>query len=279
MKSKYVFALAPLACFLAACASTTTPNELVRARTAYNGVSQGMARELAPADVRVARQTLDVAERSFDDDGDSDETKDLAYAAQRRAECADAKARTQFALQQERDAVMREKIVHEQVDKANKAKLEAALEKERQDKQAADRRMAELNQIASVRKDDRGTIITVPGSSLFPAGKSTLLPAARAKLTQLATVLAEQDPSIKIQIEGYTDSAGSVKTNDRLSQARAETVRGFLASSGVPTGRLTATGMGSANPVGSNATAEGRASNRRVEIVVQDAKAPSKEIR
>ncbi|WP_394835742.1 OmpA family protein [Pendulispora rubella] len=279
MKSKYVFALAPLAGLLAACASTSPPNELVRARTAYNGVSQGMAHELAPADVRTARQTLDVAERSFDDDGDSDETKDLAYAAQRRAECADAKARTQFALQQERDAVVREKVVHEQIDKANKAKLEAALEKERKDQQAADRRMAELSQIASVRKDDRGTILTVPGSTLFSAGKSTLLPSAKSKLTQLATVLAEQDPSIKIQIEGYTDSAGSTKSNDRLSQARADAVRVFLASNGVPDGRLTAVGMGSANPVGSNTTAEGRADNRRVEIVVQNAKELNKEVR
>ena len=268
MKPIYVFALVPLV-GLVACASAPPPNELVRARTAYNGVSQGMAQELTPAEVQAARQTLDLAERSYDQNGDTDETKDLAYAAQRRAEYADTKARTLLAGRQERDANAREKTVHDQVAQANKAKLEAALEKERKDQEAAVRQRSELNKIASVRTDERGMVITVPGSVLFATGKAVLLPAAKGKLNQLATVLAEQDPSTKLQVEGYTDSAGSAKNNDRLSQARAESVRSYLATSGVPSGRLTAVGMGPANPIGSNTTAEGRASNRRVEIVVQ----------
>ena len=71
-----------------------------------------------------------------------------------------------------------------------------------------------------------------------------------------------------IVVEGYTDSVGSDATNQKLSKDRAESVRAYLVSKGVPSEKITSVGKGEANPVASNDTPEGRANNRRVEIVV-----------
>jgi len=69
-------------------------------------------------------------------------------------------------------------------------------------------------------------------------------------------------------VEGYTDSVGSDAANQKLSKDRAEAVRVYLVSKGVPSDKITSVGKGKANPVASNDTPEGRANNRRVEIIV-----------
>ena len=71
-----------------------------------------------------------------------------------------------------------------------------------------------------------------------------------------------------IVVEGYTDSVGSESANLKLSQDRADAVRNFLVSKGLPSDKLTAVGRGKSNPVAGNDTADGRANNRRVELVV-----------
>lgn len=77
-----------------------------------------------------------------------------------------------------------------------------------------------------------------------------------------------------LRIEGYTDSAGSDELNQRLSRERAESVRSFLEKQGVAAGRMTAVGYGPKFPVADNATPEGRAKNRRVEIVLAEGVVP-----
>jgi len=114
-------------------------------------------------------------------------------------------------------------------------------------------------------------VITLSGSVLFASNKADVLPAAHAKLDDVANALAKQDPESKIVVQGYTDSRGSDALNQDLSQRRAETVRAYLVSRGVASDRITAQGMGAANPIADNGSAEGRADNRRVEIVVQNA--------
>ena len=78
-----------------------------------------------------------------------------------------------------------------------------------------------------------------------------------------------------ILVEGHTDSHGSKVLNLELSQRRAQTVRDYLASQGIAPERIKAEGLGFTRPVANNKTAEGRANNRRVEIVVQPAGGPT----
>jgi outer membrane protein OmpA-like peptidoglycan-associated protein len=79
----------------------------------------------------------------------------------------------------------------------------------------------------------------------------------------------QQDKSKHIVVEGHTDSKGGEAANRALSQSRADSVRVFLIQQGVPADRITAVGKGEDEPIASNKTAEGRANNRRVEIIVQ----------
>jgi outer membrane protein OmpA-like peptidoglycan-associated protein len=121
--------------------------------------------------------------------------------------------------------------------------------------------------VGTVKQESRGTVITIPGSVLFASGKSTLLPGAQAKLNAVADALKDQADH-EIVVEGHTDTQGSDATNLELSQKRAQAVRDYLVAHGVPTSRVRAQGLGESKPVADNKTAEGRANNRRVEIIV-----------
>ena len=99
----------------------------------------------------------------------------------------------------------------------------------------------------------------------FETGKSTLTPASEAILNGVAESLVAND-SIRVEVVGHTDNTGSLALNRRLSLARAEAVRQYLASRGVAEDRLRARGLGPDQPVASNRTSEGRAQNRRVEL-------------
>lgn len=112
-------------------------------------------------------------------------------------------------------------------------------------------------------------VITLSGSVLFTSGKSELLPAAQVKLNDVAKALTEQDPDSTMVVEGHTDSQGALDFNQKLSTARAQAVRDYLVSRGIASDRISAEGFGPTRTVGDNATAEGRANNRRVEIVVK----------
>ena len=112
-------------------------------------------------------------------------------------------------------------------------------------------------------------VITLSGSVLFASAKSDLLPDAQSKLSDVANALAKQDPDSKIVVEGHTDSQGGASFNQDLSQKRAESVRQYLISRGIASDRVTAQGFGPSRAIADNGSAEGRANNRRVEIVVQ----------
>jgi outer membrane protein OmpA-like peptidoglycan-associated protein len=133
---------------------------------------------------------------------------------------------------------------------------------------AAMAQLAALKTVQNVKQDTRGTVITLSGSVLFASGKYELLPSAQDTIANVANALAKSDVTSKIVVQGYTDSQGALAYNETLSQNRAQTVMSFLTSHGVPADRISARGLGPANPVASNDSAEGRADNRRVEIVV-----------
>lgn len=289
--------LAALACAgIAGCGSPAIPRELADARTAYAQAQTSPATSLTPAELLDARQALDRAEKAFEDDPESQETRDLAYIAQRRAQRAQALGSIAYAtrqisqaqrdfvaaqgqLQQRTEAQLQQTRQQAQSDKQQMsqqlatgreqlaAERTARVEAERRAKEA----MANLARIASVKEEARGTVISLSGAVLFASAQSSLLPIAQDKLNQVANALKE-NPNQTILIEGHTDSRGSATVNDALSLQRAQAVRDYLISRGIPAERVRAVGIGSARPLADNATPEGRANNRRVEIIVEPAK-------
>ena len=98
-------------------------------------------------------------------------------------------------------------------------------------------------------------------------GKSTLVPNVRENLARVAGILLGH-PGLEIEVEGHTDSVGSDAMNQSLSENRAEAVREYLLSQGVPKDAIVSRGFGKTRPLATNDTTDGRAQNRRVEIVV-----------
>ena len=277
---------------LAACGATQPPPELVDARKAYDRASKGLAPQLAPAQLDTAKQALDKAEKSFEDEGVDAPTPDFAYIAERKAEIAEA---TAAKLAAERDASGADKQFKDaQLDgldraksdlskeRQNSAKTKAELEAERKALEAekvaraeAERKaaaaMASLAEVAKVKEEARGMVITLSGGVLFATGKYDLLPIARDKLDEVAKALMDQGYK-SILVEGHTDSKGKASDNDTLSLKRAESVRTYLVSRGIPSEKIRASGLGSSRSVADNSTPDGRANNRRVEIVVEPMK-------
>lgn len=135
----------------------------------------------------------------------------------------------------------------------------------------AERKSRELEEslakLAAVKEEARGLVITLSGSVLFASNKSDLLPSAQNRLTQVAEALVGARERT-VTVEGYTDSIGSDASKKDLSLRRADTVRNFLVARGLPADRTKAEGMGKDRPIADNMSAEGRANNRRVEIIV-----------
>src|SRR5262249_20665892 len=110
-------------------------------------------------------------------------------------------------------------------------------------------------------------IETISGPN-FDFDKAHLRPQGEAKVDHAVRIMQE-NPSMRVVVEGHTDSVGSHEYNLKLSERRAETVRDYMVKKGISASRITTRGLGEADPVASNKTAEGRAENRRVEIIAQ----------
>lgn len=271
-----------------ACGAHAPPQELVDARAAYVHAEAGPASKLVPAELHVARESLDVAEQAFGNAPDSQDAIDSAYIALRKIQRAEAlgnaavaerdrakaeqaasraeramlehtqgKLRTSEAeLQRERDALAKQ-------TQATEAERAARLDAERKAKDAMDALAKQL----AVKADNRGTVITLSGGLLFATNQATILPGAQVQLDQVAEALKTQAEH-HFTVEGHTDNQGTDKINDDLSARRANAVRDYLIVHGVAAAAITAQGYGSRRPVGDNRTTEGRAMNRRVEIIV-----------
>ena len=125
-----------------------------------------------------------------------------------------------------------------------------------------------LSSVAQITKTARGVVVNLP-DILFDVNKATLKRNTQVALAKLAGIV-QVFPKINLRIEGYTDSTGSDELNMRLSRDRSEAVMGFLQSQGVAKTRMTAAGYGPKFPVADNASPDGRAKNRRVEIVLAE---------
>jgi len=283
--TKRVAAVLAVAAFplAAGCGSSTVvkpPRELLDARQAYQQAQHGAAGEASPAQLHVARAALDRAETSFRADPENPVTRDYAYLAERSAQLAEADGERATAIEQRDKAVSAAAAAEEQRLRASEDERLRAAEQLRQaqeeTKQAEARANAALGRLGSAAHEEgaRGTVITLPTGILFTTGSAALLPSSKTQLDQVVQALKEVGGR-DITIEGYTDSVGNEAENEVLSEKRAEAVRAYLIAQGVPANRVNARGFGQANPLGDNATLEGRAKNRRVEIVVHRAQTPT----
>jgi outer membrane protein OmpA-like peptidoglycan-associated protein len=185
-----------------------------------------------------------------------------AAAAQAQAQAQQSQAQAQQAQLAQQQAELAQQQAAQQAQQAESARQQAENDKA----QMRARMLQQLNQVLQTRDSARGLIVNMP-DVLFDTGKADLKPTARERLAKVAGILVAY-PDIRVEIDGHTDSTGSLEFNERLSQQRAESVRSYLSSQGVNGGTITTQGFGPSQPIASNDTAAGRQQNRRVELVV-----------
>jgi outer membrane protein OmpA-like peptidoglycan-associated protein len=297
MISNRILVLAvPLVVFAASgCAGERVPPKaLTDAREQYTHTKDGVAMQVDPTDVHEADLALQRAEAAWRDQPDDPSTIDLAIVADRKAQIAQATAAT-IKAQQDTEAAKAQGQTMTASQLANaKGQLgqtQAALgqtQMQLQQQQAASAAQAAqladmqaklkdardtIAKIAAVKDDDRGMVITLQGEVLFQTGKYALKGGAMAKLDQIAEALKGKEQPIVVY--GYTDNVGALDMNNTLSQNRAQSVRDYLVTKGIPQDLITAQGKGPSDPISDNTSVEGRAANRRVELVVSPKKTAS----
>jgi outer membrane protein OmpA-like peptidoglycan-associated protein len=206
--------------------------------------------------------------------------QELSESEKRHAETLAAMAAEQASKDKaESEKLHAETLAALAAEKASKEKAEAELQKQQAEmvkqkqetsesqKRAADLQ-AELSKLAAVKEEERGLVVTLSGSILFRSAEATLMSSAQEKLDQVAKALLAVRAR-NIIVEGHTDSQGSESYNQGLSQRRADAVRDYLVQKGYPADHIQARGKGKGSPIADNASPEGRANNRRVEIVIE----------
>jgi outer membrane protein OmpA-like peptidoglycan-associated protein len=280
----FLFGVAAAACG----GQRNPPQSLVDAHAEYIRAKEGIATQLDPTDLYEADVALQRAERAWAAAPDDPTTFDLAVIAQRKALFAESEAAAlkaqQDTWQANRDLeafkATQFRAAQGQLDRTQQALGRTQMQLQQQQATAAEqqKKVRELEgklseardtiaKIASVKDDDRGMVITLQGEVLFKTGKWELKPAAMAKLEQIAEALKGKEQ--RIVVYGFTDSVGTRDDNMDLSRRRATSVREYLVSKGISQDLVTAQAKGPDEPVADNGSLEGRAQNRRVEIVVQ----------
>ncbi len=295
MKTKLTILSAALALGMGCMHAPPMPEELVQARELYENQRTGTTGQVAPAALAEARKSIEVATASWEKNPKAAETKDFSYVALRKTQLAAAKANidlaiiqkeqiqrdrlalSQLELQRTKDELARSKDALSQAgielesEKSRSAMSAKELESERASRMEAEKRANqaadELSKISQVKRDARGVVLTLSGSVTFESGKSDILEGAQGKLDEVAQALIKAKPK-GVVVEGHTDSQGPASFNKVLSQQRADAVRSYLIGQGVPADSIKAEGKGESKSIADNDTAEGRAMNRRVEIVL-----------
>lgn len=119
----------------------------------------------------------------------------------------------------------------------------------------------------TIRKEGNNLVLSMPELVLFDFNKYEVKNKVKGSLNTLAKAL-EENPDIRIKIDGYTDFIGSEGYNLDLSVKRAKSIKNYLVDRGVKTSNISIEGYGKQNPIANNATAAGRAKNRRVEFII-----------
>lgn len=269
---------------------TLAPAERLRAQQAIEALPAASRRE-RPDTLLVAERRLDIARAAAEAEAwqqqiaqlEREHSQILLEASRRDAEAArleaeklrlQSLARAEEAQRAQEAAASAIALSELSTAEAEQAKRlaeaqsqEAALARREADLAFAAAESLRLQlQTMTATSEARGQVMTLSGDA-FASGQSRLKPEARANL-QRVVEFVNRFPGKDVVIEGHTDSQGGANLNQVLSQKRAEAVRDALVQDGVAAARLTAVGLGEDRPVADNATTEGRARNRRVEIVV-----------
>ena len=262
-------------------------------------------RARVPLELVQARYALDIARTA---QADQYASKEFTQAAQRLTEAEEAQAHKRYKVRKTVPRLSREAVqmaedarrqavmgkdtadadarrvaaaagAREQAEE--KARLEAGLaaeESKRREQETAARAAAEatrqaradltarLNRALPTRETDRGIVAEIAGVQ-FATGAASLNAGAREGLARFAGIVGVY-PTLRFKVEGHTDSTGSYEKNRTLSLQRALTVRDYLIAQGVPASTIDVEGLGPDRPVADNATNDGRARNRRVEIIL-----------
>jgi outer membrane protein OmpA-like peptidoglycan-associated protein len=286
---------------LQACTSVPLENpNLAAAQAQYQDAqSAPQVNTLAPMELRDAKVALEQAQTAWGKQDNTSEVDHLAYLAskkvaiaqeatkQRIAEMAvnDAKGQRQETLlvartleaqsaQRSAESAQRDAESAQRMAEAATAQATAsanATAVARQDAQSAEAMAAQLQQRLTemdARQTTRGMVVTI-GDLLFDTNSAVLKQGAGNSVQRLGAFLKAY-PLRNALIEGYTDSVGSQESNQGLSERRAAAVRNALIDTGVVGERLGIRGYGEAYPVGSNQSADGRVTNRRVEVILSD---------
>jgi outer membrane protein OmpA-like peptidoglycan-associated protein len=182
-----------------------------------------------------------------------------AEAARQKAEAEKAKA----------DAIAQQQVLASEADKARAAAAQSESLRQQAEQEKAELRarlLQQLNTILATRDSARGLIANM-SDVLFRSGSYELLPGARERLAKVSGIVLAY-PSLRVAVEGHTDSIGSDEYNFSLSERRAEAVRDYLVQQGIAPSSVTSRGYGKSEPIASNDTPEGRQQNRRVELVL-----------
>jgi outer membrane protein OmpA-like peptidoglycan-associated protein len=244
-----------VAAILGACSTAPPRNEsLEKARIAVPEVETSSRAGVAAADIANARKSLEAANHLAESKG---KQADIEYEAD------NAVLSAQIAHEKILTAQANEEVANGTAQR--QAVLIQARERESSDATLrADTLEAKLADL-KLQKTERGLVLTL-GDVLFDTGQATLKSGADGTMDRLATALREKTGR-SVTIEGYTDNVGSDESNQGLSERRAQAVQSALTQRGVARSQITTLGKGENFPIASNDTADGRQSNRRVELI------------
>jgi len=184
-----------------------------------------------------------------------------------------AKEEKERALQKEAESARAAELATEEAQQARRLAESRASEAEfaRREAELASEQISSLTrqlENLQLRQTESGVVVTL-GDVLFASGQTSLVEGALSSLEEVVDLL-QTEPDKKIRVEGHTDSSGEAEENVRLSKLRAEAVRQALIDLGVAEDRITSEGMGEDFPIASNEDQEGRARNRRVDVILLD---------
>ena len=225
---------------------------------------EAAAKVKAEAEAQRARQAEQDRARAEAALAEAEKMKQEAQLAAQQA--AEAKAEAQRA---QAAAVAQQQVLAAEADKSRQAAQEADRLRQQADKEKTDLRarlLQQLNLVLETHDSARGLISNM-GDVLFETGKYELKPEARERLAKVSGILLAY-PTLKVAIEGHTDSVGSDDYNQRLSEQRAEAVRDYFVQQAVSTDAVSAHGLEKLNLSPLTILSEGRQRNRRVELVL-----------